>query len=278
MNRILKIVLWSILALGVITALIFTNIYHQNKVCNSLEIKIDYKGADAFLVEDEVKAYLYKKNDSIIGRKISEINENLIECILNDNPYVYSAEVFVSFNADVNINLSQRRPLVRIINKQNQQFYLDDKGVKMPVKENCPARLVIANGNISAVYTPFMSSVSSQRDDTLNLMKDTVLYSIYKIAEFLSRNDFFNAQIEEIFVNENKEIELFPKLGDQIIILGSIENLEDKFSKLMVLYKEGFNKIGWDKYSIINLKYNNQVVCTKRSDIDKNVSSGNSKN
>lgn len=278
MNKILKIALWVSLAVSVIVGLILTGIYHQNKVCKSMEITIDYRGSEQFITDDEIKNYLISKSDSIVGKTISEIDERFIESILNDNPYVLQAEVFVSYNADVNIKLIQRKPLVRIINKQNQQFYLDDKGVKMPVKLTCPARVVVANGDISSVYTPFISSVSTQRNDTINLAKDTVLYSVFKIAEFLIRNDFFNAQIEEIFVNEHKEIELFPKLGDQIIVFGSIENLEDKFSKLMVLYKDGFNKIGWDKYSIINLKYNNQVVCTKRSDIGINIASGNIKN
>ena len=275
MNKILKISLWVLLAIVVIGGLIFAKISHQQKVCKSLQITIDYNDSEVFLSEDEVKSYLIKKNDSIVGKTISEINENLIESTLNDNPYVYSAEVFVGFNADVNINLIQRKPLVRIFNKQNQQFYLDDKGVKMPVKQGVPARVVVANGNISSVYTPFISSVSSQRSDTSNLIKDTVLFSVFKIAEYLSHNEFFKAQIEEIFVNEQKEIELFTKLGDQTILFGSIDNMEDKFSKLKVLYKEGFNKTGWDKYSIINLKYNNQVVCTKRSDLNTDVTSKN---
>lgn len=275
MNKILKISLWVLLAVVIIGGLIFAKISHQQKVCNSMQISIDYNGAEVFLSEDEIKSYLIKKNDSIVGKTISEINENLIESILNDNPYVYSAEVFVGFNADVNIKIIQRKPLVRVFNKQNQQFYLDDKGVKMPVKQGVPAKVVVANGNISSVYTPFISSVSSQRADTSNLVKDTVLYNVFRIAEYLNRNEFFNAQIEEIFVNEQKEIELFPKLGDQIILFGGIDNLEDKFSKLMILYKEGFNKTGWDKYSIINLKYNNQVVCTKRSDLNTDVTSKN---
>lgn len=275
MNKILKISLWVLLAVVVIGGLIFAKISHQQKVCKSLQITIDYNDSEVFLSEDEVKSYLIKKNDSIVGKTISEINENLIESTLNDNPYVYSAEVFVGFNADVNINLIQRKPLVRIFNKQNQQFYLDDKGVKMPVKQGVPARVVVANGNISSVYTPFISSVSSQRSDTSNLIKDTVLFSVFKIAEYLSHNEFFKAQIEEIFVNEQKEIELFTKLGDQTILFGGIDNMEDKFSKLKVLYKEGFNKTGWDKYSIINLKYNNQVVCTKRSDLNTDVTSKN---
>lgn len=271
MKKIIKISIWVILAIGLVVGLILTGVFHQNKICKSLEIKIEYNGAEAFITEDGIKKYLISKNDSIIGKKISDINENLLENILKENPHVYNADVFVNMDGNVKVSIIQRKPLVRVINKQNQHFYLDDKGVKMPVKNGFPIKVVVANGNISAVYAPFTPLNENQRDDTLNLSKDTVLYSIFKIAELLNKNEFFKAQIEEIFVNESKDIELFPKLGDQIIILGSIDNLEEKFSKLMILYKDGFNKTGWDKYSIINLKYNNQIVCTKRS-IVNNIS------
>jgi cell division protein FtsQ len=271
MKKYIRITIWVILTIGLIVGLIFAGIFHQNRICKSLKLKIEYNNAEPFFTEDEIIKYLINKNDSIIGKKISEINENLIENILKENPYIYNAEVFVNMDGDIKIDITQRKPLVRIVNKQNQHFYLDDKGVKIPVKIGFPANVVIANGNISAVYVPFRRENEGQKNDTLNLQKDTVLYSVFKIAEYLNRNDFFKAQIEEIFVNESKEIELFPKLGDQIIIFGSIENLEDKFNKLMILYKDGFNKVGWEKYSIINLKYKDQIVCTKRN-LDKSIS------
>lgn len=271
MKKVIIISIWVLLAVGLITGLILTGVFHQNRLCKSIEIKIEYNKAEPFFTEDEIIAYLINKNDSIVGKKISEINENFIETTLKEIPYVYDAEVFVNMDGNVKIDIIQRKPLIRVINYQNQHFYLDDKGVKMPLKEGCPAKVVIANGNISAVYAPFSPLVEKQRDDTLNLAMDTVLNGIYKIAKFLDKNEFFNAQIEEIFVNEAKEIELFPKLGDQIIFLGSVDNLEEKFSKLMILYRESFNKTGWDKYSIINLSYKNQVVCTKRS-LDSKIS------
>ncbi len=264
MKKILIISIWVLLGIALVTGLVLTAVFHQNRLCKSIEINIDYNGADVFFTENEIKSYLISRYDSLIGKKISTINENLLESLLKENPYVRNAEVYTNMDGSLHLNIIQRKPIVRIVNTQNQHFYIDDKGVKMPVKNNCPVRVVIANGNITSVYTPFTAVNEQQRDDFEALSKDTVLNSIYKIAMYLNFNDFFNAQIEEIFVNEYDEIELFPKLGDQIIILGSVDNLEEKFSKLMILYKEGFNKMGWDKYSVINLKYKNQVVCTKK--------------
>ena len=195
---------------------------------------------------------------------MSEINVSLIENIIKENPYVMDADVFTSMDGILKINITQRKPIVRIINKLNQHFYLDDFGVKMPINTKYPANVVIATGNIAASYSLFSPESFDQRNDTLNLKKDSVLYNIYKVASYISKNTFFKAQIEQIFINESLDIELIPKLGEQIIIFGNAENIEVKFNKLLIIYKEAFNKLGWDKYKLINLTYENQVVCTKK--------------
>ena len=66
------------------------------------------------------------------------------------------------------------------------------------------------------------------------------------------------AQIEQIAVNKLLEFELVPKVGNHKIVFGGIENLEGKFEKLMIFYKKGLSKTGWNEYSEINLKYKNQ--------------------
>ena len=41
--------------------------------------------------------------------------------------------------------------------------------------------------------------------------------------------------------------------------------MKEKLEKLKVFYKEGLTKVGWDKYSVINLKYKGQVVCERKT-------------
>jgi cell division protein FtsQ len=264
MKKIIKISIWVLLAIGLVVGLIFSGIFHQNRICKSVEINIDYLGADPFFTINDINTFLIQKNDSIKGQKISEINVSLIENIIKENPYILDANVFISMDGILKINITQRKPIVRIINKLNNHFYIDNFGVKMPINTKYPANVVIASGNIAASYSLFSPESLDQRNDTLNLKKDTILQSIFKVASYISKNTFFKAQIEQIFINESLEIELIPKLGEQIIIFGNADNIEEKFNKLMILYKEAFNKLGWDKYKIINLNYENQVVCTKK--------------
>ncbi|NVN96185.1 MAG: hypothetical protein HXX18_13000 [Bacteroidetes bacterium] len=264
MKKIIIISIWALLSMGLIAGLIFSGIFHRNRICKAVEINVNYADADPFFTSDDISTFLIQKNDTIKGKKMSEINENLIENIIKENPYVLDANVFTSMDGILKINITQRKPIVRIINKLNQHFYLDDLGVKMPINNKYPANIVIATGNINASYSLFSPENFDQRNDTLNLKKDSVLYNIYKVTNYINKNAFFRAQIEQIYINEEKEIELIPKLGEQIIIFGNAENVEVKFNKLLIIYKEAFNKLGWDKYKLINLTFENQVVCTKK--------------
>ncbi|MEP7169164.1 MAG: cell division protein FtsQ, partial [Bacteroidota bacterium] len=79
----------------------------------------------------------------------------------------------------------------------------------------------------------------------------------------IANDAFWNAQVEQIYVTEQSEIELIPRVGNHRIILGDASQLDEKFNKLMIFYKQGLNNTGWNNYNTINLKFTNQVVCTK---------------
>jgi cell division protein FtsQ len=87
---------------------------------------------------------------------------------------------------------------------------------------------------------------------------------LHKIATYVDKDAFWKAQIEQIFVTAESEFVLIPKVGEHTIVFGTGDDIEIKFEKLMLFYKEGLSRVGWDKYSTINLKYKNQIVCTKK--------------
>ena len=262
MKKILKISAWVLLVAAIVFALFYTGVLNRNKLCQAVEITIDYNNSEPFFSKEDIQNYIYK-DDTIVGKKLSEINLGMIENLILSNPYVYNADVYKTMDGIIKINVIQRKPIIRIYNTKNQQYYIDDKGVKMPISDRYPTRILIANGAIDSIYTPFRPSSNMQRADTINLQADTLLYSLYKIAVFINKDEFLKALIEQIYVTRDMEFELVPKIGDHIIILGDASNLKEKFTKLFYVYKEGLSQNGWNKYKTINLKYKNQVVCTK---------------
>jgi len=187
-----------------------------------------------------------------LGKKITSLNIPKFENRLFENKLISRAQVFTDMNGVVNVNIKQREPILRIIKPDGSGFYIDKNGLKMPISERFTARVMIANGNIFESY--------SSKDS----IQSFVCKELYKIATYVDKDAFWKAQIEQIFVTAESSIVLIPKVGDHVIILGDAQDMEEKFSKLMLFYNEGLSKVGWNKYKSINLSYKGQIVCVKR--------------
>jgi cell division protein FtsQ len=94
--------------------------------------------------------------------------------------------------------------------------------------------------------------------------KESATTGLYKFALFLQDNEFWNSQIEQIYVHPGRDIELVPRVGEHRIMLGTLDNFREKLDNLRLFYEHVIPKVGWEKYSIINLKFKNQIVCTKK--------------
>ena len=262
-KKIIIVSVWGILlgALGVFIG--FSEKRHKAIVCETLSILIKYNSDDYFIIEDDLLEHLSKKGFKIKGAPLSSISAGDIESSLYCIPYVAKADVYVTIEGEVKINVTQKKPIAKVFNKSNQCYYIDDEGMLLPQSEKYTARLLVANGEIIDYYAP---SVKLKQEDSLHpdtSVVKTALYKVFMMAKFINKDAFWKAMIEEIYVNEKNEIELFTKIGDAIVIFGDIDNMSEKFSKLLVFYKEGLSKFGWGRYKKINLKYKNQVVCSK---------------
>ena len=96
-------------------------------------------------------------------------------------------------------------------------------------------------------------------------------YASTKLTEFgcfLQKNEFWNRQIEQIYVMKNKKgervVELIPRVGNQVVYLGSLDDFQGKLRRLRLFYDKAIDAVGWEKYARVNLEYDNQIICTKR--------------
>lgn len=261
MKKILYISIWVIMTAGIFVLLSFADSVHSKIKCNSFDVNIDYNRGDCFVTIDDVKSSIYQTGDSIKGEEINKINLENIEAIICQNPYVERVDAYITIDGKTGVDVIQRQPILRVFDQTNQSFYIDKNGKRMPVHTKSTARVLVANGNIPlSYYTSFSMDTTIVMD---SLIKLPILHKIFYLARYISQNEFLNAQIEQIYINQDNEIELVPTVGSQLIIFGDIDNMKEKFEKLNALYREGFNKMGWNVYKTINLKYKNQVVCSK---------------
>lgn len=262
-KRIIIISGWFVLVAGASVLLGFAKTKRNNTPCKSVDIIVAERGNDFFITPDEIRSLITKDQGVVEGKTMNKINLLEIEQMLKDNPYVTKAQVYATLDGDIKIKVVQKNPIARVVNGNDESFYIDSAGYFMPLTDNCTPRVLIVNGLINDSYTlNYKNNAKKMGTDTA---VHSLLPSIYKIASYINHDPFWKAQITQVYVDTAKEFTLIPRVGSHRILLGDTTNLKSKFDKLLTLYKEGFNKNGkWNEYATINLKYKHQIICTKK--------------
>ncbi|MEI6885529.1 MAG: hypothetical protein WCO02_13645 [Bacteroidota bacterium] len=267
MKKIWKIAygaMWILLLAGAGILVGFTGYEQYYRPCKRIYITMDYGHADKLVMQADIDSLIRRTTGRISGKPIGWVNIRQIENSIKSQAYVEKVHIYESLDGNIFAEVKQREPILRIINSKNETFYVDGSGRLLPPNPFYPARVLVANGNISHSYSenPNFKIETPIYGDTV-VSPDTLLFDLYKLALFINRDKFLKAGIDQIFVTPQQEFELIPKVGNHVIMLGRANDLDEKFRKLLAFYKKGLNVMGWNKYNYINIKYRNQVVCSK---------------
>ena len=260
------IALWCVGIAGLVSSLAFVRADEKKVKGKTVTISIEQDDENSFIDEDDILKFLKDRHDTLINQPMKDINVFQLEKVLNTHPSIANAEVAATVSGDVSITIKQRKPMVRIINTQGESFYIDNKATVMPLADHYTARVLVANGFIPEKYSQFYDFSIPQIEKDSAFKAITVLDDIYNVSSYIKNDSLLNGLITQMYINGEREIELYPSVGNQKIIFGDGSDIADKFEKLKTFYIQGLNCVdGWNKYSIINLKYKNQVVCIKKN-------------
>ena len=226
-----------------ITLIVLAIIKEENKKCLKVLTKVDYESGNNFIAEDEVnKIILDKYSNKLVGEKIKEIRTQEIENEIKKNRYVEDVQIYSTINDEIVVKVKQKEALTRIINNTGVSYYLTNIGDTIPLSSKFTSRVLIVQGDV-------------KKNDIPNIIT---------LSKFINQDEFWKAAVEQVYIGTNGDYEIYTKLGNQNIILGKIDGeLEIKFKKLKSVYTELLQKIDFNKYKTINLKYKGQVVCSK---------------
>ena len=219
---------------------VYSNVTDK-RLCKDMIIHIIDSIDAPFLKKNEVERSLIKESKLILNKPFGDINTLNVERIISQNPIVRKVSCYKTPSGSVRVDIYQRHPIVRVMGNHGS-FFVDDEGAVMPVTNNYTAYVPVLSGNVT---------------------KEMASGEILELVKYINSDVFWRAQITQIHVLPNKEIELIPRVGKQTIYLGKIDNYEKKLKKLFLFYEEGLSKIGWNTYKAINLKYDNQVIGIK---------------
>jgi cell division protein FtsQ len=263
MKKFRFILIWIPIFIYLIIISGFISESEEGLLCNDIKIKILDSADVKFINKGDILDLLAQDNRKILGYPANLIDLRELEHFLMSHQAIKNSELYFTEKGKLNIEITQHKPLVRIINSMNKGYYIAEDGNIMPLSEYFSPYVMVVSGHIHESFD--IEKTNNIMDiDVKNVnKKERIIYDIYRLAEYINKDDFWRSQIVQIYVNEKYEFELIPRVGPHIIEFGDIGYFEEKLEKLRTFYLEGLNKTGWNKYSFLNLKFKNQIVCIK---------------
>ncbi len=226
----------------VYSVLAMTDRHEDSRLCRGVDLHITDSLHFDLIDEEMVLAVLQEHSIDPVGMPLEEIEPEKIEATLLMHPLVGKVQCYKTGGDMLRINLSSKVPLVRVINNRGQDFYVDSRG-EILTQRSLAVQLPVATGYIDRQFAAG---------------------ELLEVVRVIDRSEFWKAQVEQINVSKDGQIELVPRVGDHLLILGTAQDVENKLQRLMNFYEKGLDNVGWNKYRSISVAYENQVVCKKR--------------
>ena len=255
--KVLKSLIVPSILIFVLVSYFVSNKFINNEYVKSVEINIDTEGKGHFLTKEDLMGLVTKNfSEPLTEKQIKNLHIASVEKVLKTNGFIKKAEVSLSLDGVVMINIVQRNPIARVIqDNYKNQYYLDAEGFSFPI--------IYSHTEKIPIFT-LENKVFKDNKERLSFNK-LIGYTAYS----LSNDSFMNSLCGQVEINQDNEFTIIPRLGNFNIELGDTSELGDKINRIKIFYERTIPQFGWDSYKSINLKYKKQIVATKNSIIEK---------
>lgn len=222
----------------------------EARVVNRVLVEITPLEEERYLIDsaDVVRLIVRTFGYGLEQLPLARVETERLERVLRADPFVADAEVFVDAEVNVHIAIRQREPILRVIDSNGKNYYLDAEGNQLPLSSHYTPRILVATGNIPPYVADFLEKESY------------VLKDLFTLTQMILDDPFLMPMTEQIHVSNNKEFTLIPKLGRQKILLGGAQHLEKKLDYLKLYYEKALPFSGWKKYRALDLRYEGQII------------------
>ena len=247
-----KILIYALVFLGTFVILGLSGRNLNDRNCEDMRITVVNEVDNQFLDSETIRNMVRDFNGAPLeDSKMGEIKVAEIEQFLKENSYVKEAQVYKDISGILMIDVELKRPVARVYDNAGNGFYLDQDFRKVPLSKSYSANVILVRGDFTETVQPF---------DTL---KSESLVDLTGLLNYIDEDEFRRSMFSELIVDENGDITFYPSVGDIEVIFGKPENIETKFTKLKTFYSQVLNRVGWNKYNEIDLRFEEQVVARK---------------
>lgn len=215
----------------------------------NIVIKVENIEGNQFIDEGDVADLMQLGEENLKGASLEKLNMKELEKRIRMNRFVRDAQLYSDLKGNLVVKAKLRRPIARLVRNDGPDGYIAEDGTVMPVSDKFTTRVVLISGS----YIRGLLSLENlnQTEETRNLMK---------MLEMIREDDFWRAQVAQLDIDSKGRVNILPQIGGQTIEFGVAENLETKFKKMRIFYKEILPQKGWNTYKRVNLEYEGQII------------------
>lgn len=240
-RHILLSVAAALVAAYVVTMWVVLPSLRKYPRCNEVRVTITDKKAHSFVTEEQLYTYLCAHAGTLINKGADSVSLMEVEQVMNNHPMVRESNAYFTPFGRLYVSVEQREPVLRVMT-EGETYFVDADRSRMPVMST------------TASYVPIITGRVSQR---------MACEELFDFVQWLVKDKFWSAQVEQIHVVSQNYIELVPRVGTGVIVLGDLHHVESKLSKLRTLYEYGLSSLNATAYREIDLRFKGQVVCRK---------------
>ena len=250
-QTILVRVLWSIAGAALIVLFVVAWKAKEEKKCTSIQIELVGENTAALFMDEKEILQIIHEQGVKEGLPIGAVNLNTLEKYLQTIRWVKNVELFLDNTQSLQVRIEQRIPIARIFTASGNSFYIDKEGLQLPLKQLTVLRL--------PVFTNFPTD-----QEKLSKPDSLLLNDVLHFTQAVATDSFFMAQTAQVNIATNGDFELVPSVGDHLVLIGSVENIEDKLNRLYTFYKKVWVQSGLNAYQVIDCRFDNQIVALKK--------------
>lgn len=232
--RILKIVV-TVIILGLLLSFSLKRFSSQKITDNNISVKMNEKTPVYFVDEKDIRNIVKNENPS---GTVGDLNIPALEKKINLLPAVDSANVYLNLNGKLNLDIKQRVPIFRL-NKDGKDFYVDEKGVEFPISRTYSHPCMLVTGNV----------------------KPDEYEKLAELVGKIDKDDFSKKFF--IGISKNKDsYNLLTSEGNYRVEIGDLDNIDFKVKGFKTFVEKYLVYQDPQKYSMVSVKYQNQIVTT----------------
>ena len=242
MKRLIQNSILLVLAIALTTGILWARGKSNEEVCTRVDVEVINGDSTSFVTPSGVLSDLASQGIKLKGKRMSDIDASDIEEALHLSPYLESADIVKCQDGRLLIRVSQLVPVLRVFDG-DQSYYINKAGKRMDATTYYHSDVPVVQGHFTKKYPATR---------------------LLPLVNYVENDSLLRSLVTMYCVRDTNNIIIVPEISGHVVNIGNADGFENKFAKLKLFYREVLPKKGWNTYDTISVKWDHQIVATRR--------------